>query len=181
MATKPVPGVIYPTQKAPLSNNPRNSAIESVNNMNAKQNALNQIAGFKRCKTYKKGGAVTVPQFSNKYPEQSGPGTGTNSQITKLTQVGAQNKANSQFDSYANKKGGRRSKKAGNPDWHWPCSSGGKKKTRRSSRSRNSRSHTQRKRKISSEQSGSLLLGDFKLKYESKQYSNGGKKKKMNK
>jgi hypothetical protein len=131
MTTKPVPGVSYPTQKALVAGNPRDSAIQHTNNMNAKQNALNQVAGRKNRKhrknkkSVKKGGAVIAPQFGAKYPEQSGPGTGTNDQITKLTQIGAQSKANAAFDSHA-KKGGTRTKRAGNPDWHWPCSSGGK-------------------------------------------------------
>jgi hypothetical protein len=131
MTTKPVPGVIYPTQQGLIAGNPRDSAIQHVNNMNAKQNALNQVAGKKnkrRVRTWKKGGAVTVPQFNNKYPEQSGPGTGTNAQIAGLTQVSTQNKANAAYDSQLHKGGSKRHKKGGNPNWHWPCSSGGTKR-----------------------------------------------------
>ena len=127
MPSANVPGLIYPTQKAPLAGNPRDSAIAEMNNSNQKQNAINQIAGLRK---NKKGGNVIVPQFGNSYTEQAGPGTGTNAQIAGLSKISTQNAANSKYDSYATQKGGknsRKSRKGGNPNWHWGCYSGGKK------------------------------------------------------
>jgi len=195
MAIKPVPGVIYPTQQGLIAGNSRDSAIQHINNMNAKQNALNQVAGKKnkrRVKSWKRGGAVAVPQFGAKYPEQAGPGTGTNAQIAGLTQTSTQNKANAAYDSQLHKGGSKISKNGGNPNWHWPCSSGGTRKNRKggnpnwhwpcSSGGKNTSRHMRnRKRNVSSEQEGSIVLGDFKLKYESKQYSRGGIRKNKNK
>jgi hypothetical protein len=124
MSSSNVPGLIYPTQKAPLAGNPRDSAITEMNNSNQKQNNINQIAGLRK---KIKGGAIIVPQFGSTYKEQSGPGTGTNAQIAGLSKVSTQNAENSKNDSYATKKGGKKTRRGGNPNWHWGCYSGGKK------------------------------------------------------
>jgi hypothetical protein len=127
MPSANVPGLIYPTQKAPLAGNPRDSAIAEMNNTNQKQNNINQIAGLRK---KRKGGSIVVPQFGSSYTEQAGPGTGTNAQIAGLSKVSTQNAVDSSGDSYATKKGGKKTRRGGNTKWHWGCYSGGKK-TRR--------------------------------------------------
>jgi hypothetical protein len=130
-----VPGMIYPTQKAPLAGNPRDSAIAQMGASNNKLNALNKLAGGNRVKKggQTSSGNIVVPQFKSTYTEQSGQGTGTNAQIAGLLKTSTQGAANAQYDSYATaKKGGSRRKtkgrKGGNPNWKWPCSSGGTRK-----------------------------------------------------
>jgi hypothetical protein len=142
-----VPGMMYPTQKSMLAGNPRDSAIQEQTNMNIKQANMASLAGGRvsRGRVSRKGkrtgGAIVVPQFSNRYNEQSGPGTGTNSQITTLSSNSTQNSANSVYDKYASKGGSKRYRKGGNPNWHWGCYSGGRKtKTRRIRRNKKSRS-----------------------------------------
>ena len=143
MSSANVPGLIYPTQKAPLAGNPRDSAIAEMNNTNQKQNNINQIAGLRIAglriaglRKKRKGGSIIVPQFGSTYTEQAGPGTGTNAQIAGLSKINTQNAVDASGDSYATQKGGRKTRRGGNPNWHWGCYSGGKtrsggKKTRR--------------------------------------------------
>ena len=154
MSTNNVPGMIYPTQKGMLAGNPRDSAIAQMNNTNTKQAALvNAVGGKKRkCKSiYKRkhsikrrgGSTIAVPQYTMLYTTQSGPGTDPNSQIKINSQISTQGAANAIYDQQATKMGGGRkyshkkkhrrhsSKGGNNPNWHWPCSSGGKRKTKK--------------------------------------------------
>lgn len=145
-----VPGMMYPVSKGMLAGNPRDSAMQQMNNANAKQASLNSAVGGGR---RRRGGAIAVPQFPNLYPEQSSSSTGTNAQIAGLSKTSTQASANSVYDSYATQKGGKcKSKKGGNPDWLWGCYSGGRKysrtckmRTRKHKRTRKNKSRRNRK------------------------------------
>jgi hypothetical protein len=150
-----IPGMIYPTQKGMLAGNPRDSAIAQMNNTNMKQTSLaNAVGGkhkrmrkSKKIKRHRKGGTkrrggstVAVPQFTLLYNVQSGPGTDPNSQIKMNSQISTQGAANAVYDQEATKTGGsrtcrrfKRTKVRGgdNPDWHWGCKSGGRKRKSR--------------------------------------------------
>jgi hypothetical protein len=154
-----IPGLMLPTQKAMISGSPRDSAYASMTAANQSQTNANKLmSGGKykykyrgkykyRTKKHKRkyrGGTVTVPQFTMLYNDPSGPGTGPNSQIQGNSQTSTQQQANAALDCGLNNtcaKGGSRrrrnisrsrSRKGGNPNWHWGCKSGGKKhKTRK--------------------------------------------------
>lgn len=142
-----VPGMIYPTQKsfAPGAGNPRDSAMAEQNNLNAKHANMVAAVGGKR--RYKGGaGNIVVPQMQMQYKPQGGPGTDPNSQIAAGFKISTQEYANATFDKHAtihgglkkrNKsKKGDKSKKGGNPNWFWGCSSGGKKSNQRNKKTR---------------------------------------------
>jgi hypothetical protein len=153
-----VPGMMYPTLKGMPAGNPRDAAITNMNNAAAIQaQANNAVGGRKRMRSRRsrKGGAsnIVVPQFNMSYEPQGGPGTNPNDQIASNAQVGTQGAANSALDAGAFKKGGskrsgskrsRRSRKGGNPDWVWGCSSGGKR-SRRSKRSNRKRKSSKKR------------------------------------
>jgi hypothetical protein len=158
-----VPGMMYPTLKGMPAGNPRDAAITNMNNAAAIQaQANNAVGGRKRMRSRRsrKGGAsnIAVPQFNMSYEPQGGPGTNPNDQIASNAQVGTQGAANSALDAGAFKKGGskrsgskrsgskrsRRSRKGGNPDWVWGCSSGGKR-SRRSKRSNRKRKSSKKR------------------------------------
>ena len=145
------PGMIYPTQKGMLAGNPRDSAITQMNNTNATQTSLTNAVGGKKHK-YKKthrkrkgGSTIAVPQYTMLYTSQNGPGTDPNSQIKTNSQISTQGTANAVYDQQATVSGGYRNKNSkrkrkhhkhsskggNNPNWHWPCSSGGKRKTKK--------------------------------------------------
>lgn len=152
-----VPGLKLPTQKAMLSGNPRDSAIQSNANMNQKTASLSAAVGGSRMRKRRKstrknsgkrrrGGAIAVPQFQMQYSDQSGPGGSPNNQVQQNSQISTQQVANASYDSEAlNKKGGRhrkrnissrklsRRRKGGNTnsDWKWGCYSGGSKTKKR--------------------------------------------------
>jgi hypothetical protein len=143
-----VPGMMYPTQKGMPAGNPRDSAIQNMNsNQQNAALASKLLSGGKGIRVTRKryGGTIAVPQYQMLYESQGGPGTNPNNQIQGSAQTSTQMAANSALDSGATKMGGyrrkvsrrRRSRKGGNPDWVWGCLSGGKKRTRRSRRSRN--------------------------------------------
>jgi len=142
-----VPGLQYPTQKAMLAGNPRDSAIQSMNNSAQSQaNANKALAGGKRDKY--NGGAVVVPQMQMQYTPQGGPGTNPNDQITGNAKTSTQMASNSVYDNLSSnttpqKAGSRRKRKGGNPNWKWPCLSGGRKqrKTRKQRKSRKQRKY----------------------------------------
>ena len=148
-----VPGMMVPTQKGMPAGNPRDSAMQSMNNnaqIQAQANAA--LAGGRNRKRKSYGGAndIAVPQYQMLYESQGGPGTNPNNQIQGNSQTSTQLAANAALDSGATKMGGsrrRRSRKGGNPDWLWGCMSGGKKRTRKNTkRSRKHRkSHKHRK------------------------------------
>ena len=154
-----VPGLKFPTQKAMLAGNPRDSAIQSDANMNQKTATLSAAVGGTRMRKKRKsskkriggkkrkGGAVAVPQFQMQYSDQSGPGGSPNDQVQQNSQISTQQVANASYDSAAlNIKGGRHKYKKSrtrklsrrkirggntNSDWKWGCYSGGKKTKKR--------------------------------------------------
>ena len=146
---KSVDGMMQPTQKGMLAGNPRDSAMQSMNNNSQLQaQASTALAGgrHRKRKAYGGGDTLTVPQYQMLYEPQGRNGTNPNNQIQASSQTSTQMAANSALDSGATKMGGsrrRRSRKGGNPDWLWGCMSGGKK-----SRTRKAyRKHTNRNRK----------------------------------
>jgi hypothetical protein len=149
--TQTVPGMIYPTQKGyqPGAGNPRDSAIQQMAAVNAKQANLSSSVGGSRRK--KGGGNVVVPQVQTLYTPTGGPGTDPNSQISENLKTSTQGTANAVFDKNALKTtGGSRKrgkgKNGGNSNWFWGCYSGGGKK-RRSRKTKKSRKSRKNKRK----------------------------------
>ena len=132
-----VAGMMYPTQKGMPAGNPRDSAIQNMNNsQQTAALASKLLSGGKRIRVSRKrrygGGQIVVPQYQMLYEAQGGPGSNPNNQIQGISQTSTQMAANSALDNGATKMGGRRrSKKGGNPDWVWGCLSGGKKRTRK--------------------------------------------------
>jgi hypothetical protein len=100
-----IPGMIYPTQQAMLSGNPRDSAIQQMNNTNMKQANLNASVGGK-----KRGGAaaIVVPQFQMQYTPQGGPGQTPNAIVQQNLKTGTQGSEYARYDNLATKKGGSR-------------------------------------------------------------------------
>ena len=140
-----VPGMILPTQKGMPAGNPRDSAMQSMNNNAQLQaQANNSLSGGRHRKrkarrAYRGGDAIAVPQYQMLYEPQGGNGTNPNNQIQGNAQTSTQMAANAALDSGATKMGGsrrRRYRKGGNPDWVWGCLSGGKKRTSKSGRKR---------------------------------------------
>jgi hypothetical protein len=103
MTTGPVPGMTYPTQKAMLAGNPRDSAIQQGINASTKLTNLGKIGGKKRG-----GGVIAVPQMQLLYTPQGGNSTNPNAQIQQNAQIGTQGAANRVFDALAVAKGGSR-------------------------------------------------------------------------
>lgn len=138
-------GLMYPTQRSypPGAGNPNQAALLSTQQNAGKLDAINKLAGGKKYR----GGSVTVPQMQMGYTPQGGPGSGPNAQITDLSKTSTQDATWRESDNLAAKQGGSRkskskkskSKRGGNPNWYWPCMSGGKKKTRKSKKHRKSR------------------------------------------
>jgi len=133
-----VPGLLLPTQKAMPAGSPGASVIQSMNQSNQKLLNLQKIGGKARKLRKKRGGAITVPQFTMSYSPQGGTGQDPNSIITQNAGVGTQAAANSVYDNQAKQMGGRYNMNT-NP-YQWGCYSGGKKKrTTRTRKSRKSR------------------------------------------
>jgi hypothetical protein len=144
-----IPGMEYPTQKAMLAGNPRDSAYTAMTNSNQNQaNANKLMAGGKIKRTHKGGqNAINVPQYQMLYEPQGGNGTNPNNQIQTNLQTSTQISANKVYDNYASIKGGSsRRKKGGNTNWLWGCMSGGKhsKESKKHTRSKKSKKHTRR-------------------------------------
>ena len=138
---KPIDGMILPTQKGMPAGNPRDSAMQTMNNnAQLQSHANNALAGGRRRKrrVYGGGNDISVPQYQMLYEPQGGPGTNPNNQMQSGFQTSTQMAANSALDNGATKMGGsrrrRRSRKGGNPDWLWGCMSGGKKRSRKAYR-----------------------------------------------
>ena len=138
-------GLMYPTQRSypPGAGNPNQAALQSTQQNAGKLDVINKLAGGKKYKTKKtkkyRGGAVTVPQMQMGYTPPGGPGTNPNAQITGLSKTSTQDAAWRESDNLAAKQGGsHKSKRGGNPNWYWPCMSGGKKKTRKTKKHRKS-------------------------------------------
>jgi hypothetical protein len=149
MSTNQAEGVMYPTQKAMIASNPRDSSIASLQNSNiSHQKAVAAMAGGKK-KKYRgcKGGSIVAPQMNVLYQEQSGNGTGVNAQMAGNTELSTQQHANRVNDGAAfSVKGGSKKRKGGNPNWLWGCMSGGKKKSRKQTkRTRKSKKTTKRR------------------------------------
>jgi hypothetical protein len=150
-----VPGLLLPTQKAMPAGSPGASVIQSVNQSNQKLLNLQKIGGKARKLRKKRGGAITVPQFTMSYSPQGGTGQDPNSIISQNAGVGTQAAANSVYDNQAKQMGGHYNMNT-NP-YQWGCYSGGKKKrtkrttrtrkTRKSRKSRKSRKHRMTKSK----------------------------------
>ena len=154
-----VPGMMVPTQKGMPAGNPRDSAMQSMNNnaqIQAQANAALSGGRHRKRKarraygkSYKGGDTIAVPQYQMLYESQGGPGTNPNNQIQGNSQTSTQMAANAALDSGATKMGGskrRRSRKGGNPDWLWGCMSVGKKRTRKMGK-KNKKSRKNRIRK----------------------------------
>ena len=139
---KSVDGMILPTQKGMLAGNPRDSAMQSMNNNSQLQaQASSALSGgrHRKRKAYGGGDTLTVPQYQMLYEPQGGNGTNPNNQIQASSQTSTQMAANSALDKVGGTKrrgSRRRSRKGGNPDWLWGCMSGGKKRTSKSGRKR---------------------------------------------
>jgi hypothetical protein len=127
-------------------------------NMNAKQASLNNAVGGRRRRRriLLKGGQTTtnqnpstvvVPQMQMGYKAQNGS-SNPNTQIVGLSSTGMQGASNKVYDNQATKMGGsrKRSRKGGNADWNWGCSSGGKRRTKRN-KSRKHRIRTRNHRR----------------------------------
>jgi len=153
-----VPGLQFPTQRGMLAGNPRDSAMQSMNNNAQLQAQANTaLSGGRLRKTRYGGGQIVVPQYQMLYEPQGGPGTTPNNIIAGSAQTSTQATANAALDAGATTMGGskrsgskrRRSRKGGNPDWLWGCMSGGRKsrtrktmrKSRKSRKSRKYRKH----------------------------------------
>ena len=141
--TNTAPGLTQPTMIGMQAGNPKDSAIASQNQMNQKQASLSAAVGGRR---NKKGGDIAVPQFQMQYTPQGGTGQDPNALIQQNSQTSTQSVQNASMDLNALKKGGKKigkkSRKGGNADWEWGCSSGGKSRKNRSSRSNRSKRRT---------------------------------------
>ena len=143
-----VQGMIQPTQKSMIGSNPKDSAIQSINNMNQKQASLGSAVGGMKKRRNVKGGnsstnnssstAIPIPQYQMQYQVQNGPGQDPNSQIQQNAQISTQGAANAAMDKYATQKGG-------NSNWNWGCYSGGKKRKTLKNPKKNIKSRKYRK------------------------------------
>ena len=159
MVNTTIPGLQQPqiSSLAVGAGNPRDSAIMASQNMNTKQASLiNAVGGRRRRRILLKGGQTTttnpstvvVPQMQMGYKAQNGT-SNPNTQIAGLSSTGMQGASNKVYDNQATIMGGsrkRRSRKGGNPDWIWGCSSGGKRRTKRN-KSRKHRIRTRNHRR----------------------------------
>ncbi len=147
------PGLIQPTipsYPAGSGNTPASAAIAINNTNNQKLQNINQMAAGSKRRRYKGGdnSQVSVPVIKPIYPQQNGNGADTTSQQANLSKHSMQSSSWSTNDSQATKMGG--SKKGGNPNWSWPCSSGGKRSSgskRRRTNRRKSRKNQKRTRR----------------------------------
>jgi len=118
-----VKGLNFPTQQAMVGSSARDSARLEMQQASEQQAEANKLMA---------GGQATqivVPQMQMAYKPTGGPGTDPNAQIQNMSRISTQSAANAELD----KVGGNKSKKrkGGNPDWHWPCKSGGKRTKRK--------------------------------------------------
>ena len=120
------PNILYPTQKAPIAGTPSQSAYKQMQINSNSQNQLNN--SFKGGKYKKnKGGGYEAPQMV--MPYNTG-GTNPNDVIVGNTQLSVQGAKNAEYDYLALQKGG-------NPNWHWGCYSGGKRRTTKNRKTNN--------------------------------------------
>lgn len=146
---KSMPGLMTPTTNSyPVgANSPAEAAKAMTDANNIKLQEINQMAAGSKKRKYWGGNnsLVTVPVIKPIYQEQNGNGTDIVSQQININKYSMQNAAWRVDDGKATKMGGsrRRYKKGGNPDWMWPCSSGGKRRTNRR-KSRKNKKRTRR-------------------------------------
>ncbi len=143
------PGLMKPTTISyPAGANSPATAAKAMNDANnLKLHNINQMAAGSRRRRYRGGDSsqVTVPVIKPIYPQQNGPGTDTTSQQANISKYSMQSSSWSANDSQATKMGG--SKKGGNADWSWPCSSGGRRRRTNRRKSRRNKKRTRRHRR----------------------------------
>ena len=148
-------GMIYPQEKPMLAGNPKDSAIAANNQAISRQTDLIKATSggrrhrHRQTKRNKYGGAtggVVVPQFQMQYDSPGAGGQDPNNIIKQNAEVSVQGAENSKYDNYA-RVGGSRKKRGGNPNWSWGCYSGGKRKRKSRSTSRNYKIKTHKKRR----------------------------------
>jgi hypothetical protein len=136
-------GMIYPEIKGSLGGTPMQSAMLDGNNKAQLQATANSLIGGRIKRRH--GGGITVPQFQNSNTSSAN----INNIIAQLARTSTQMDAYSVYDNLSRqmggmrmrrKTGGTRRKTGGNVNWVWGCMSGGKKKSKRKSRSKKSRS-----------------------------------------
>jgi hypothetical protein len=143
-----IPGLMKPTTISyPTGANSPATAAKAMNDANnLKLHNINQMAAGSKRRRHRGGdnSQVTVPVIKPIYPQQNGTGTDTTSQQANISKYSMQGASWSANDSQATKMGGsrRRHKKGGNPNWSWPCYSGGK--SRRKSRKNKKRTRRHR-------------------------------------
>ena len=147
------PGMMYPTSKAMLAGNPRDSAIAQLHGSNQRQLAANaSMAGGKMKRKHRGGaaasnGTITVPVIKPLYTPQGGVGTNPTDQMTGNAKTSTQMAANQVYDNQATQMGGSKRRKGGNPNWLWGCMSGGKKKKKTRKQTKRSRKNKQTRRR----------------------------------
>jgi len=129
------PNILYPTQKAPIAGDPSKSAYEQMNlNSNSQNKLNNSFKGGKYKKNKGKGGGYEAPQMV--MPYNTG-GTNPNDLIVGNTQLSVQGAENAKNDNLALQKGG-------NPNWHWGCYSGGKRRTTKNRTTKNRKTNNKK-------------------------------------
>jgi stringent starvation protein B len=139
------PGATSPAQAAQKLNDMNSQKLQNINQM---------VAGKRR----RRGGGgtdqINVPVIKPIYAQQNGNGTDTTSQQANISKYNTQGVSWAANDSQAAKMGGskmggsrRKHKKGGNPNWLWGCYSGGKRRTIRGRKNRNSKKNKNSKRR----------------------------------
>ena len=139
----------------------RSASIANTNSVAAKQNELNQMAGSRRRKSRRfRGGATTgtnttnttnqtipVPVVAVPFKETGGGQNTTSSNVTRSTQVGATENANSQYDNLVGVKTGGRKRSTLKGGWPlWGCMSGGVSRRKKGSRQKRKGKKSRRRR-----------------------------------
>jgi hypothetical protein len=128
MSQKLNPNILYPTQTASLGGTPSQSAYKQMQiNSDSQNNLNNSFKGGKYKKNKGKGGGYEAPQMV--MPYNTG-GTNPNDLIVGNTQLSVQGAENAKNDYLALQKGG-------NPNWHWGCYSGGKRRKTKNKKTKN--------------------------------------------
>ena len=122
-------GIPVQTVVAPNGANPSQSALNNMRANSAQQAAATKAlaGGKKKGRTLRGGQAapagapIPVALRSPPYNPGVGPEQTPNAQTLMIAKMATQQQANQKLD----KVGGSRRKWGGNPDWVWPCMSGG--------------------------------------------------------
>ena len=138
-------GIPVQTVIAQPGANPRQSAMLTMQTNSQQQASANRAlaGGRKKRRTLSGGqadGRIPIALSPSPYPQTVGSGQTTNAQTLQIAQMATQQQANQQFDSKA---GGSRRKWGGNPDWVWPCMSGGRGVSKSNKRTRQMRKSRQ--------------------------------------